>query len=370
MSFKDLPDFPWDVLKPIQHMARQHIDGAVDLSIGTPIDPTPQIIRESLREHADAASYPTVLGLPALREAMVSWCERRRGAEGLDENSVLATIGSKELITWLPTFLGLGASDSVAVPPIAYPSYRAGALVAGTEVVTLGAGSTVEAIPDPERVRLIWLNTPGNPHGEVLDEAHLRHIVQWARARGIVVASDECYAELDWRQGRDGTATTSILDPRVCGGSYENVLMVYSLSKQSNLAGYRAGLVAGDPVLVRSLVQARKHLGMMVPTPVQHAMIAALRDSHHVDRQRDVYRARRDRLVNALTRSGFRIDHSEAGLYLWCTRGEGSWDSARWFAERGIIVAPGAFYGAAGERHVRVGLTASDEHIEVACGRL
>jgi succinyldiaminopimelate transaminase len=215
-------------------------------------------------------------------------------------------------------------------------------------------------------VRLVWLNSPSNPTGRVLGWEHLAKVVAWARSVGAVVASDECYAELGW----SGEQIPSILDPRVTGGSHEGLLAVYSLSKQSNLAGYRAAFVAGDPGLVRELLEVRKHLGMMVPAPVQAATVAALGDDEHVVAAKARYRARREVAKAALEHAGFRIDHSEAGLYLWATRGEPCWDTVRWFADRGVLVAPGSFYGAAGAQHVRVALTATDERIDTLAERL
>ena len=161
-----------------------------------------------------------------------------------------------------------------------------------------------------------------------------------------------------------------MLHPDVCGGSPERLLAVHSLSKRSNLAGYRAGFVAGDPALVRELLEARKHAGMMVPAPVQAAMVAALGDDAHVATQRGRYAGRRARLLPALRSAGFRVDASEAGLYLWATRDEPCWESVRWLAERGVLVAPGEFYGAAGGRHVRVALTVTDERVDAAVERL
>ena len=194
---------------------------------------------------------------------------------------------------------------------------------------------------------------------------HLAKVVAWARERGAIVVSDECYLELGW----DSTPV-SVLDERVNGGSLDGVLAVHSLSKRSNLAGYRAGIVLGDPALVGSLLEARKHLGLMVPAPVQAAMIAALDDDTHVAEQRERYARRRDHLLSALLDAGFTVEHSEAGLYLWSTRGEGCWDTVAWLAERGILVAPGEFYGVAGAHHVRVALTATDERIAAAVRRL
>jgi succinyldiaminopimelate transaminase len=218
-------------------------------------------------------------------------------------------------------------------------------------------------------VRLLWLNSPSNPTGRVLPVEHLRKVVDWARERDVVVASDECYAELGWGEW-EATGAPSVLDPRVCGGSHENLLVVSSLSKRSNLAGYRAAFVAGDPALVRELVEVRKHAGMIVPAPVQAAMVAALGDDDHVRAQHGRYRARREVLLAAFGTAGWRVDGSEAGLYLWATRDEDCWTSVAALAELGILVAPGAFYGAAGSRHVRVALTATDERVTAAADRL
>jgi aspartate/methionine/tyrosine aminotransferase len=162
-----------------------------------------------------------------------------------------------------------------------------------------------------------------------------------------------------------------VLSPEVCGGDHSGLLAVHSLSKRSNLAGYRAGFVAGDPALVARLLEVRKHAGMIVPAPVQAAMIAALGDDRHVFTQRKKYAARRTKLIAALTSVGFTIDHSEAGLYLWASRGEKCWKTVDWLAnEHGILVAPGEFYGKAGKKHVRIALTATDERVSAACSRL
>lgn len=370
MGIGKLPDFPWDLLIPARRKAEAHPDGLVDLSIGTPVDPTPAVVQEALKAHADAAPYPMASGSADLRRAIVGWCERRRNVVGLGPEAVLPTIGSKELVAWLPTMLGIGAGDIVGVPPVAYPTYLVGSEIAGAEVRLLGPPATLDSLGEKGRVKLIWLNTPGNPHGEVHDVAYLRQVVEWARANDVVVASDECYAELDWRDGGHARATPSILDVEVCGESHENLLMVYSLSKQSNLAGYRAGLVAGDPALIARVLQVRKHTGMMMPTPVQHAMVAALSDDEHVQAQRAVYGRRRERLLAAVGRAGLRVEHSDAGLYLWATRDEDCWVTSADLAEKGILVAPGAIYGPSCARHVRIALTATDERVDAACERL
>ncbi|KQR66540.1 succinyldiaminopimelate transaminase [Frigoribacterium sp. Leaf172] len=360
-----LPEFPWDTLSELAATARSHPGSIVDLSVGSPVDPTPRVIREALTAATDAHSYPQVAGTPALREAIVEWYSRRRGVSGLGTESVLPTIGSKELIAGSALWLGLGPGDTIVHPANAYPTYALGAALVGAEAL-----ASDDPADWPETTRLVWLNSPGNPDGAVLDVGRLAAAVARARELGAVIAGDECYAELGWEGEWSTRPTPCILDPRVVGDRLDGVLSVYSLSKQSNLAGYRAGFVAGDPVLIAQLLAVRKHAGLMPPAPVQEAMRVALGDEDHVIAQKELYGARRAALAPALERAGFRIDHSEAGLYLWATRGEDAWRSAAWLAERGILVAPGSFYGIGGEQHVRVALTTTDERIAAAVERL
>jgi succinyldiaminopimelate transaminase len=355
---RGLPDFPWDRLEPAKEVARAHPDGIVDLSVGTPVDPVPALVQNALATASNAPGYPLTAGSAALREALTSWVTRHcAAAPGF---GVLPTIGSKELVAWLPTLLGIGPGDVVVIPSVCYPTYEVGALLAGATVVR--SDSLVGLGPTP-RVRLIWVNSPSNPTGRVLPAPHLRKVVDWARERGAVVASDECYLPLPWE-----AAPVSVLS--VCDGAYDGVLAVHSLSKRSNLAGYRAGFIAGDPTVVSRLLEVRKHAGMIVPAPVQAAMIAALGDESHVEQQRERYGRRRTALRAALERAGFEVSHSEAGLYLWAGRGEDCWQTVDWLAKQGILVAPGTFYGPAGDRHVRVALTATDERVDAAVARL
>ncbi|WP_417233464.1 succinyldiaminopimelate transaminase [Arthrobacter sp.] len=363
-----LPDYPWDALAPYQQRAAQHPDRVLNLSIGTPVDPTPVLVREALAAASDAPGYPTTHGTPALRQAIADWYARRRNTTGLDPEHVMPTVGSKELVAWLPLLLGLGAGDVVVRPLVAYPTYDIGARLAGAEAVAADDLSTLDSAVR-ERVKLIWVNSPGNPTGIVRDVDSLAALVADARTLGAVVASDECYAELGWGDW-DGTVIPGILDDRVCGGDHTGLLSVYSLSKQSNLAGYRAAFVAGAPELMPHLVNSRKHAGMIVPHPVQEAMRVALGDDGHVAEQKDRYRARRALLVPALEAFGLRIDHSEAGLYLWASAGEDTWTTISRLADLGIVAGPGTFYGDAGHGYVRIALTATDERIAAAAGRL
>lgn len=274
--------------------------------------------------------------------------------------SVIPTVGSKELVALLPTLLGLSGGGTVLIPSVAYPTYEVGAVVAGLRVVRADVPPD-----DADGVVLVWLNSPGNPHGRVMDDDELRAWVTWGRAHGVPIASDECYVTLGW-----DVEPRSLLHPAVAGDDHTGLLAVHSLSKQSSAAGYRGGLLSGDPALVRRVWEVRRHLGLLVPTPVQAAMTAALADDAHVDEQRERYRARRERLAAAIRDAGLRIDHSQAGLYLWVTRDEDCWTTIDWLAGLGIVAAPGAFYGPSGSRHVRMALTATDERIDTAAERL
>ena len=353
-----LPDFPWDLLAPYADRARQHPQGAIDLSVGTPVDPTPAIVTTALADGANAPGYPTTSGIPELTGTIDKWAQQVLHAPaGL---GVLPTIGSKEIIAALPTLLGLGLGDTIAIPEIAYPTYAVGVIAAGAEVI---ATDTPEEIG--QSVSLVWVNSPSNPTGAVLGSDRLREIVEWARSTGTLVFSDECYFELGW-----DAQPVSILDRTVNGGDLTGLISIHSLSKRSNMAGYRFGFLAGDPTLVNRLLGIRKHLGMMVPTFVQRAAIAAYTDSQHVQEQRARYASRRETLRQALTDFGFEIHHSHAGLYLWATRGENCWDSVERFAERGIVVTPGEFYGEKGAQFVRVALTATDSQVAEASRRI
>jgi succinyldiaminopimelate transaminase len=356
-----LPDFPWDRLIPYAERARAHPGGVVDLSVGTPVDATPDSVQEALAAAANAPGYPTTAGTQACRQAAVDWLSRRCGVSGLDLDAVLPSIGSKELIASLPTHLGLGRGDAVVIPELAYPTYEVGARLAGCDVVvsdsTLALGPAVPM--------LIWINSPANPTGRVLPVDHVRKVVVWARERGVLVASDECYVECVWE-----ASPVSVLHPDVSGGSVEGLLAVHSLSKRSNLAGYRAAFVAGDPAVLSELLAVRRNLGLMMPGPVQAAMVAALDDDESVAAQHTRYAARRAALRAALEDAGFRIDHSEGSLYLWATRDEPCLQTVSWLADRGILVAPGDFYGVAGARHVRIAFTASDATVANAAARL
>ncbi|MDR2896912.1 MAG: succinyldiaminopimelate transaminase [Propionibacteriaceae bacterium] len=357
----NLPDFPWDTIADDIALAHRHPDGACDLSVGTPVDPTPDIGQRALTGAADSPGYPTVAGTPAMQQAIIDYLQNRWRSVSLSPQAIMATIGSKEFVAQAPWLLGVGLGATVVIPEVAYPTYEVGAVMVGARVVRADHPDALAGVtPD-----LIWLNSPSNPTGAVMSAADLAGWVEFARSVPAVLAVDECYGEFGWQAD-----PVSVLDPRVNGGSLEGLIACFSLSKRSNLAGYRAGFLAGDPGIVQAMLGVRKHLGMMVPTPVQAAMVALLGDQGHVERQRQLYLDRRSRLSAALLAAGFRIDQSQAGLYLWTTRGDSGRQAAHWLASRGLIVAPGDFYGPRGRDHVRIALTASDERIDQACARL
>jgi succinyldiaminopimelate transaminase len=353
-----LPDFPWDALAPFAADARAHPDGIVDLSVGTPVDPTPLHVQHVLSGAANAPGYPTTVGMPQLAGTFVQWAVATLGAA--PSIGVLPTIGSKEMIASLPNLLGFGAGDVVAIPEIAYPTYLVGGLAAGVEVIATDSPDLLD-----RQISMLWLNSPSNPTGEVLSLERLRELVAWGQSHGVVIASDECYFELGWE-----AEPVSILDQRVNDGNLTGLLAVHSLSKRSNMAGYRFGILAGDPELVSRVLGIRKHLGMMVPTFVQYAAIAAYEDAAHVQEQKARYRSRRAALHGALTTRGFEIRHSQAGLYLWATQSKDCWESVAELAALGILVTPGAFYGEKAQEFVRVALTATDQAVASAVARL
>ncbi len=343
-------------MAPYGARAREYKDGAIDLSVGTPVDATPDFIQAALVERANAPGYPLTIGSPALRAAMRDWATNILGVTG--EFDVLPSIGSKEVVANLPTQL---EANSVLYPKIAYPTYLVGAILAKAEHRSVDFDP--RSWPDSD---LVWINSPSNPTGRISAREELQAVIAYSRKCGAVIASDECYFNFPARV--DGPQPLSIL--QVADGDNKNLITLHSLSKRSNLAGYRAGMIIGDPLLIARIREIRKHAGLLVPTMVQAAMGAALGDEIHVHQQAARYAQRREVLRPALTSLGFVIEDSEAGLYIWCTRGEPDMDSVSFFADKGILVTPGGFYGEAGSHHVRIALTATDQQIAAAAARM
>ncbi len=348
-----LPDFPWDALAPYSQIAKAHPKGAIDLSQGTPVDSTPQLIQSALKESSDSPRYPVTAGTKDLQDAIRNWAINHLGASG--DFDVLPLIGSKELVAWLPTIL---QSKKVIYPEIAYPTYLVGALLAQAEPIAVGVNAATWPNSD-----FAWVNTPSNPTGRVHSESELREAINWSRKSGATLVCDECYIDFG-----DSVQPTSLL--KYTDGDNSNILVVHSLSKRSSMAGYRGAFLIGDPKLIAEIREIRKHAGMMVPLPIQNAMVAALSDEKHVEEQRDRYNARRAILAPALIAAGFKVEESAAGLYIWCTRSEDCWKSVEWLAKLGIVATPGSFYGELGASHIRIAMTATDAQISDAAARI
>ena len=285
---------------------------------------------------------------------MREWATKQIGVSG--EFDVLPTIGSKELVAWLPTIL---RPKTVLYPKVAYPTYLVGGIIHEAKSVE------VDIAPNNwPQAELAWINSPSNPTGRIHSEKELSDVISYSRKTGAVIASDECYINFP----ASDVKPISIL--KVAQGDNKNLLAVHSLSKRSNLAGYRAGMIIGDPELIAQIREVRKHAGMMVPLPVQSAMCAALGDENHVSEQAECYRNRRNILRPALESAGFKVDETNAGLYIWCTRNEEDWVSVGWLADLGILATPGHFYGSAGAKHIRIALTATDSQISDAAVRI
>ena len=370
------PPYPHDRLEPLRARAEAVAGGIVDASVGTPVDPMPDVVLRALVDHAAGATgYPATIGSAAYRAAAAAWIERRFGCR-LGANQVVACIGTKELVASLPGALALRdpSRDTVLYPAAAYPTYAMGALLAGLRAVPvpLDAGwhLDLDAVPDADAARalVLWCNDPGNPTGASATPDRMVDVVRWARERGIVVASDECYAEFTYDDAGEPAAPVTALAAGESG-----VLAVHSLSKRSNMAGLRAGFVAGDAELVEYLGEIRKHGGLMTPAPVQAAATAALGDDEHVRVQQQRYAARRKLARPAFERLGLVHDGGPSTFYLWLRDRAGArdgWAIAADLADTGLLVAPGEIYGDAGRAHVRVALTLTDTQVELTCERL
>jgi succinyldiaminopimelate transaminase len=365
------PPYPHDRLGDLRAVAEAVPGGIVDASVGTPVDPTPDFVLEAASAALRAATgYPATIGSPQLRGAAAAWIHRRFGVD-VAEDAVLACIGTKEVVAGLPRLLSLRdpSRDTVLYPALSYPTYAMGATLAGLRAVPVPVDDhwrpDVGAVDadDATRALLLWCNDPSNPTGVTASSAALTAAVEWARAHGILVASDECYAEFTFdEQGAPASPVTAL------AAGADGVLAVHSLSKRSNMAGFRIGFLAGDPDLVGYLGEVRKHAGMMTPSPVQAAAVAALGDDAHVDEQRARYARRRAAALPALERFGLAHDGGPSTFYLWLRSasadGTGGWELAARLARAGVLVAPGDLYGEGGARHVRLALTLTDAQVE------
>lgn len=372
------PPYPYDRLDGLRAAAEALPGGLVDCSVGTPCDPPPPLAIRALAGSGAERGYPSSAGAPAMRQAAAAWL-RRRFDVAIDPASVVACVGTKEMVASTPHYLRLRepSRDTVLYPAVSYPTYAMGATLAGCRAVAVppadpdGSGLDLSAVTpsDARRALLLWTNSPANPSGGLTD---LAGAATWGRERDVPVFSDECYVEFTW----DGPPR-SILQ----SGS-EGVVAVHSLSKRSNLAGVRAGFFAGDPELVGYLRAVRQHAGLMVPGPVQAAAAAVLADDVHVAEQRDRYLERLTFLADSLTASGCPASLPAGGFYLWVAvpaRWPDPWAMAEDLARTGgLLVSPGDFYSPTDSAHgsghgrgyVRIAVVQPMEKLQMVAERL
>jgi succinyldiaminopimelate transaminase len=364
MSFVP-PPYPYDRLRSLIEAASRHEGGAVECSIGTPIDEPPAFVVEALGRASGAKSYPPSIGTVQYRESMANWMARRFGV-AIESEQIAACIGTKEFVASTAQYLHLRRPerDTILFPAISYPTYAMGATLAGLRPVPVvmreGALDLASINPDDAaRALLLWSNSPSNPTGALDD---LAAVAAWGRANDVWVASDECYAEFTW-----STTPQSILQHGTSG-----VLAVHSISKRSNLAGLRAGFYAGDADLVQYLRSVRQHAGMMVPHPVQSAVAVAYDDDQHVTLQRERYLHRLTFMSAALATVGIEAPVPEGGFYLWGRHlGLDGWTVAQRLADiGGIVVSPGELYGDAGTPYIRLAVVQPDDALERVAQRL
>lgn len=375
-----VPPYPYDRLAPLVDLAARHDGGCVDLSVGTPGDPPPTVVRDAMAASTRLAAYPPSVGLPETRLAAARWLERRLGVS-VGEDDLALCIGTKELVAGLPQWLRLRdpSRDTVLYPEVSYPTYAMGARLAGCRAVPVPVDDSwrldLDAVDpgDAARAVCLWVDSPGNPTGTLED---LPAVARWGRSHTVPVLSDECYVEFTWDH-QDGAGPVPPRPGVVPGRTIlteglEGVLAVHSLSKRSNLAGARIGFYCGDPDLVHHVSEIRKHAGFMVPGPVQDAAVAAWDDDLHVDAQRDRYWRRLERVRRILDQLGVYAPMPGGAFYLWARAEDGdAWKLAERLATTvGMLVSPGEFYGDRSADHIRVAVVRPDDHYDLLERRL
>ncbi|MBM6699996.1 succinyldiaminopimelate transaminase [Bifidobacterium pullorum subsp. saeculare] len=361
--------YDWSRIAGYKATAKAADGGMVDLSVGSPVDPVPEAARRALAAASDAPNaygYPATAGTADLRAAIDDWFRDCRGVDPKAVNAaVVPTVGSKEAVALMASLLHLGPGDVVVQPRVSYPTYEIGTQLAGATVLKVDDVADVDSWRSVPGVKAVWVNSPCNPTGQVLADHWLADIVAAARQIGAVTLSDECYALMTW----GGAPAACALESDVCEGSAQGVLTLYSLSKQSNMAGYRTAFIAGDRSLVTRMTEYRKQIGQIIPGPVQAAMAAALRNHDSVAEQRDRYRRRLEALVGGLRAHGYDAQMPAGALYVWVPARSGDcWTDMADLARIGIVPSPGEFYGA--PEFLRFSATATDEAIDQAVARL
>lgn len=359
----DLSQYPFARLDDWKAEVAARGTELIDFGMGDPREVTPAFIREALLASVDVvSSYPRATGLPELRSAIAAWIGRRFDVEVDPATELIPTLGSKEAIFSFAQ-MALGEKRLVAVPEPAYPVYERGALFSGGSVVSVPLREENGWLPDLDRIdawdelALFWVCYPNNPTGAVAPLSFYEELAARAREHGFLVCSDEAYSEL-WFDEPPVSALQ--VDDRT------NIVVFNTLSKRSSMTGYRSGFVCAPPEIVGALKSFRPSVGTAPQEFVQRASVAAWSDDTHVDDVRALYRRKRETLLPVLLERGLRLAGSEATFYLWLDVGGPSEPFARRLLEHGIVVAPGSFFGPAGEGYIRFALVPTQAECERA----
>jgi len=337
----------------------------IDFGMGDPREATDPLIRDALVAGLrDRMGYPLAQGLRELREAIAAWARRRFAVEVDPNRQIIPTLGSKEAIfSFAQVVVDLErGKDTVAYTEPGYPVYERGALFAHARPLALPLLEENGFLPDLDaideatwgRLAVFWVNYPNNPTGATAPLAFYERLAGLAREHGFVLASDEAYTELFFKE-----PPASALQV----GDLTNIAVFNTLSKRSSMTGYRSGFVAGDTELIAALRAFRPTVGTTPQEFVQRASIAAWSDEVHVERTRELYARKRALLLEFFAGKGLRVVGSEATMYLWLEvpAAESSEAFAERLLEHGVLVAPGSYLGSAGEGYARIALVPSED---------
>ena len=375
---EQLPPYLFAAISRLIEQQRAAGVDVISFGIGDPDLPTPQHILESLKRAADDPAnhrYPESDGLPELRQAIARWYQRRHSVALDPDSEIVPLIGSKEGIGHLPLCL-LDPGDVALMTDPGYPVYEIGTMFAGGESVKLPLSEADGWLPRLEeipadvaaRARILWLNYPNNPTGAVADLAFFERAVQWARDNDVVIAHDLAYADVAY----DGYVAPSILE---VDGAREVAIEFNSLSKTFNMTGWRVGMAVGNSEVIDALTRVKSNLDSGIPQAIQQMAITALDGPLDAVEARNAhFQRRRDRVVEVLQELGLHVDPPKAALYVWARLPNGERSSAdfasRLIEQTGVVITPGASYGAVGEGYVRLSLTLPDDRLDEGIKRL
>jgi LL-diaminopimelate aminotransferase len=347
----------------------------ISLGIGDPDLPTPRHVVEALQEAAEDPTthqYPSYYGLPAFRQAIADFYDRRFGVQLDPDTEVQPLIGSKEGLAHL-CLAFVDPGDEALVPDPGYPVYAIGTMLAGGRAVSLPLHASNGFVPDlaqvspTGRTKVLWLNYPSNPTAAVTDLAFFEEAVGFAAQHDLLLCHDAAYSEITF----DGYVAPSILE---APGAKDVAVEFGSLSKTYNMTGWRVGFAVGNAGAIRALATVKTNLDSGIFNAVQRAAVAALNGpQEHVEMMKAVYQKRRDLVVGALGDIGVAIEPPLGSIYVWVPA-PGGRTSAEFATElldeAGVVVAPGTGYGPNGEGFVRISLTVADERLEEAMRRI